>query len=55
MRFTVDMLMTDFEVFQKPDHQSLFRLFVLVPGVIADEDAARAFAHYGSENNAWSF
>ncbi len=37
----VDMIITDLAVFQRPDHQTLFHLVELAPGVTADEVAAK--------------
>ena len=42
----VDMIVTDLCVFQRPDHQSPFRLIELAPGVTAEEVAAKTTAHY---------
>ena len=42
----VDMIVTDLAVFQRPDHQSPFKLIELAPGVTADEVAAKTTAHY---------
>ena len=42
----VDMIVTDLCVFQRPDHQSPFRLVELAPGVTAEEVAAKTTAHY---------
>ena len=42
----VDMVITDLCVFQRPDHQSPFRLVELAPGVTADEVAAKTTAKY---------
>ena len=42
----VDMIITDLAVFQRPDHQSAFRLIELAPGVTADEVAAKTTAKY---------
>jgi len=42
----VDMIITDLCVFQRPDHQSPFRLIELAPGVTADEVAAKTTAKY---------
>jgi 3-oxoacid CoA-transferase B subunit len=42
----VDMIVTDLAVFQRPDHQSPFRLVELAPGVTADEVQAKTTAHY---------
>jgi 3-oxoacid CoA-transferase B subunit len=42
----VDMIITDLCVFQRPDHDSPFRLIELAPGVAADEVAAKTTARY---------
>ena len=42
----VDMIITDLAVFQRPDHDSPFRLVELAPGVTADEVAAKTTANY---------
>ena len=42
----VDMIITDLAVFQRPDHQSRFRLIELAPGITADQVAARTSAAY---------
>jgi 3-oxoacid CoA-transferase B subunit len=42
----VDMIITDLAVFQRPDHQSPFRLIETAPGVTADEVAAKTTATY---------
>ena len=42
----VDMIITDLCVFQRPDHDSPFRLVELAPGVTADEVKAKTTAHY---------
>ncbi len=42
----VDMIVTDLAVFQRPDHQSPFKLIELAPGVTAEEVAAKTAAHY---------
>src|SRR4051812_20198895 len=42
----VDMVITDLAVFQRPDHQSPFRLIETAPGVTADEVAAKTTAKY---------
>jgi len=42
----VDMIVTDLCVFQRPDHESLFKLVELAPGVTAEEVAAKTSAHY---------
>jgi len=33
-------------VFQRPDHQSAFRLIEMAPGVTGDEVKAKTTAHY---------
>jgi 3-oxoacid CoA-transferase subunit B len=48
-RNVVDMIVTDLCVFQRPDHQSPFRLIELAPDVTADEVAAKTTAHYETE------
>jgi 3-oxoacid CoA-transferase B subunit len=45
-RNVVDMIVTDLAVFQRPDHQSAFRLIELAPGVSADEVKAKTPAQY---------
>ncbi|MCW3845728.1 CoA transferase subunit B [Sphingomonas sp. LB-2] len=42
----VDMIITDLAVFQRPDHQSPFRLIELAPGVTEEEVAAKTTAKY---------
>jgi 3-oxoacid CoA-transferase subunit B len=42
----VDMIITDLAVFQRPDHNSPFRLIEIAPGVTADEVAAKTTARY---------
>ena len=42
----VDMIITDLCVFQRPDHDSPFRLVELAPGVSADDVAAKTTAAY---------
>ena len=42
----VDMIITDLAVFQRPDHNSPFRLIELAPGVTAEDVAAKTTAHY---------
>ncbi|MFA7596483.1 MAG: CoA transferase subunit B [Novosphingobium sp.] len=42
----VDMIVTDLCVFQRPDHDSPFRLVELAPGVPAEEVAAKTGATY---------
>jgi 3-oxoacid CoA-transferase B subunit len=45
-RNVVDMIITDLAVFQRPDHQSPFKLIELAPGVSAEDVRARTTAHY---------
>jgi 3-oxoacid CoA-transferase B subunit len=45
-RNVVDMIITDLAVFQRPDHNSPFKLVELAPGVSAEEVKARTTAHY---------
>ncbi len=45
-RNVVDMIITDLAVFQRPDHESAFRLIELAKGISADEVAARTTAAY---------
>ena len=47
-RNVVDMVITDLAVFQRPDHQSPFRLIELAPGVTAEEVAEKTTAHYAA-------
>ncbi|HLV07635.1 MAG TPA: CoA transferase subunit B [Croceibacterium sp.] len=47
-RNVVDMLITDLAVFQRPDHDSPFRLVELAPGVGAEEVAAKTSASYAA-------
>ncbi len=42
----VDMIITDLAVFQRPDHDSPFRLVELAPGVTAEEVAEKTTAPY---------
>jgi len=42
----IDMIVTDLCVFQRPDHQTPFRLIELAPGVTADEISAKTSAAY---------
>ena len=42
----VDMIVTDLCVFQRPDHESPFKLVELAPGVTAEEVAAKTSAQY---------
>jgi 3-oxoacid CoA-transferase subunit B len=41
-----DMIITDLAVFQRPDHDSPFRLIELAPGVTRDEVRDKTSAHY---------
>ncbi|RKF21600.1 CoA transferase subunit B [Altericroceibacterium spongiae] len=41
-----DMIITDLAVFQRPDHDSPFKLVELAPGVTAEEVAEKTTAHY---------
>ena len=45
-RNVVDMIVTDLCMFQRPDHQSQFRLVELAPGATAEEIAAKTTARY---------
>jgi len=45
-RNVVDMIVTDLAVFQRPDHNSPFKLIELAPGVTAEEVAAKTTARY---------
>jgi len=40
------MIITDLAVFQRPDHDSPFRLIEMAPGVTAEEIAEKTTAHY---------
>jgi 3-oxoacid CoA-transferase B subunit len=42
----IDMIVTDLCVFQRPDHQSPFRLIELAPGVTKEDIRAKTTAHY---------
>ena len=42
----VDMIITDLAVFQRPDHQSPFKLIEMAPGVTADEVRAKTTAGF---------
>jgi 3-oxoacid CoA-transferase B subunit len=42
----IDMIVTDLCVFQRPDHNSPFKLIELAPGVTADEVRAKTSARY---------
>jgi len=44
----VDMIITDLCVFQRPDHDSPFKLVELAPGITAEEVAEKTSAHYVS-------
>jgi 3-oxoacid CoA-transferase subunit B len=44
----VDIIITDLAVFQRPDHQSPFRLIELAAGVTEEEVAAKTTARYES-------
>ncbi len=45
-RNVVDMIITDLAVFQRPDHDSPFKLVELAPGVTAEEVRAKTSANY---------
>jgi 3-oxoacid CoA-transferase B subunit len=45
-RNVVDMIVSDLAVFERPDHNSPFRLVETAPGVTADEVRAKTTAHY---------
>ena len=45
-RNVVDMIVTDLAVFQRPDHQSRFRLIECAPGVTVEEVRAKTTAAY---------
>ena len=45
-RNVVDMIITDLAVFQRPDHQSPFKLIETAPGVSADEVRQKTTANY---------
>jgi 3-oxoacid CoA-transferase subunit B len=47
-RNVVDMIVTDLCVFQRPDHDSPFRLIELAPGVTAEEVREKTTANYES-------
>jgi 3-oxoacid CoA-transferase B subunit len=42
----VDMIITDLAVFQRPDHDSPFKLVELAPGVTREEVREKTSAHY---------
>ncbi|MEG3123057.1 CoA transferase subunit B [Sphingomonas sp. GB1N7] len=44
----VDMIITELCVFQRPDHDSPFKLIECAPGVTPDDVAAKTTAHYVS-------
>ncbi|OHD00467.1 MAG: succinyl-CoA--3-ketoacid-CoA transferase [Sphingomonadales bacterium RIFCSPLOWO2_12_FULL_63_15] len=45
-RNVVDMIITDLCVFQRPDHDSPFKLVELAPGVTAEDIVAKTTAHF---------
>ncbi|WP_057881973.1 CoA transferase subunit B [Tsuneonella troitsensis] len=45
-RNVVDMVITDLAVFQRPDHDSPFRLIEMAPSVTTEEIAAKTTGHY---------
>ena len=45
-RNVIDMIITDLAVFQRPDHNSSFKLVELTPGVTADEVKAKTTASF---------
>ena len=45
-RNVIDMIVTNLAVFQRPDHDSPFKLVELAPGVSAEEIAASTSAHH---------
>ena len=45
-RNVVDMIITDLAVFQRPDHQSPFKLIEMAPGVTVDEVKAKTTAQF---------
>ena len=45
-RNSVDMIITDLGVFERPDHSNPFKLLELAPGVSAEEIRAKTTAHY---------
>ena len=45
-RNVIDMIITDLAVFQRPDHQSPFKLIELAPGVTAEDVADKTSAQY---------
>src|SRR3546814_7263059 len=51
-RNVVDMIVTDLAVFQRPDHDSPFRLIALAPGVTEEEIAAKTTAKRTDEQTS---
>ncbi len=49
-RNVVDMIITDLCIFQRPNHESPFRLIELAPGISEDEIAAKTAARYESQD-----
>jgi 3-oxoacid CoA-transferase subunit B len=47
----VDMIVTDLAVFQRPDHQSAFRLVELAPGITAEQVVSKTTAHFIMEGS----
>jgi len=45
-RNVVDMIITDLAVFQRPDHDSPFRLIELAPSITKEDIRAKTTAHY---------
>ena len=45
-RNVIDMIITDLAVFQRPDHDSTFKLIELAPGVTAEDVAEKTTARY---------
>ena len=52
-RNVVDMIITDLCVFQRPDHDSPFRLIELAPGVTVEEVRAKTTARYEEAVPPW--
>jgi 3-oxoacid CoA-transferase subunit B len=42
----VDMIITDLAVFERPDHDSPFKLIEMAPGVTAEEVRSKTTANY---------
>jgi len=42
----IDMIITDLAVFQRPDHNSAFKLIELAPGATSEEVREKTTAHY---------